>query len=82
MNENNLISLFTGYCRSGDTSAIILLSSRTDQTGAAIPVGVIYTNIAVPEDFIFVTPESGDEKYLLYYKGIGMYFSNWRKISK
>lgn len=79
MSENTLTSLFTGYCQ-GEPKKLLLLSSRKDDQGVNIPVGVIYTDKVDPLDIIISTTNS-DEKYFLYYKGLGIYFTTWRKIN-
>lgn len=73
MNQHSLVTLFQSLAESEQPPIIELLDINQK------PVGALYLDSLKYKNFV-ISDTNNSEKYYLYYQGMGIYFSFYRKI--
>lgn len=73
MNQHSLVTLFQSLSEAEQPSIIELLDINQK------PVGALYLDKLKYKNFV-ISETNNLEKYYLYYQGMGIYFSFYRKI--
>lgn len=73
MNQHSLVTLFQSLAESEQPPIIELLDINQK------PVGALYLDSLKYKNFV-ISETNNSEKYYLYYQGMGIYFSFYRKI--
>lgn len=73
MNQHSLVTLFQSLSESEQPPIIELLDINQK------PVGALYLDNLKYKNFV-ISETNNSEKYYLYYQGMGIYFSFYRKI--
>jgi len=70
---NAIEQLFERYMTNPDADSLMLLNKKGDY------VAVFHLHAVKPEE-VKLSVINLDEKYMLYYQGLTIYFSSWKEI--